>query len=374
MLDDLEEVFCCEEATIEQASQFSQSVPEPHQWQAFLNYLSLEGFRDWLNSREPGWEIDERNSPWRELDYLQWPIVPNLLIGQMKVCLLVTEMLPDDDLIDDTDSIVEIPQEFLQRPDLANHLYVVVSVLEEEEITIVQGYLRYDQIQTILQQPTPTEITPGTIGISFSQLDPDLNHLLLYLRLPEFAGIDLPPIPDSRTSIEDVFALIDLPALLKEELGTSTNFNIPRKRKNQLSRTLANDRVKDTAYHWCQRQGLTDYYYSQLNNALEIDNHKIQIHLFFSLIPATHEAVSRHTQKAYALLLVITSKAKSFLPRQIKVELIRHQDESLNLKEIPYDSRKSPGLFLVEETIFEQEIISAIIKIGELSKTIQLVW
>lgn len=334
-----EEAIFIESETLEQASRFSQSILEPHQWQAFLNYLSLEGFRAWLNSREPDWEIDERNSPWRELDYLQWPIVPNLIVGQMKVCLLVTEMLPDDDLIDDTDGIVEIPQEFLQRSDFANHLYVVVSVLEEDEMTVVQGYLRYDQIQDILKQPTTTDTPPGTIGISFSQLDPDLNHLLLYLRLPEFAGITLPE-PTVSTTVASISSVIsetlaqvaDLSQVVVKSINLlatelQAGWDSFKSCKTELVGAMLSSRsVEEEIQKWAEEQNIIEYNQTQAMDLLAIDEHEIRMHI---AVETSSKPTNKNDSESYQFFLLLEDQDFHGLPETIQIDLAHPVDGSL---------------------------------------------
>ena len=326
--------------TIEKAKQFSQRAPESQQWQAFLNYLALAGFQNWLKSRKPDWDVDTSNSPWRELDYLKWPIVPNLIVGQLKVCLLVTEMVPDEDSVDDTDSIVEIPQEFLQNPGLANHLYVVVSVLEEDGFTVVQGYLRYDHIQTILQQPTPADTPPGTIGISFSQLDPDLNHLLLYLRLPEFAGITLPDLavsptvaPISSVISETLAQVADLSQavvksinLLATELqGGWTPFE-PCKTK-LVGAMLSSEATEERIQKWAEKYHISDYKKCQASNLLLVDDHEICIYIAVETLTASTVATDKSTGCHFILLL--QDKAVYGLPDTIQIDLVRLGDNAL---------------------------------------------
>ncbi|MDX2229921.1 MAG: DUF1822 family protein [Leptolyngbyaceae cyanobacterium bins.349] len=159
------------DAQIEQARQQSLTIQDPtQQWQTYLNYLALLGFEQWLNQRASDISIHiPQNSLRQATEGIS--VICNVIVNNFKVCLIPIESQPDD---------VELPDVAITSPELAAHFYITVTIYEELSHVAVHSFLRYDQLTTQLPQ---LQLDPEQFyDIPIHHFNPDLNHLLLYLR------------------------------------------------------------------------------------------------------------------------------------------------------------------------------------------------
>lgn len=168
---------------IEQSAQISNSSNPSKQWQTYLNALALFGFETWLTQRDSELVLEkEQCTVFNPNNTLS--AICQLKINEFKLCLLSQGTLDDENVI--------IPRTALDLPDYRAHLYVIMSVDEEQEQTSVEGVIRYDQLQEFQRSVNLILQSDGTYEIPLAWFDPDPNHLLLYLRCLELSAIQLP--------------------------------------------------------------------------------------------------------------------------------------------------------------------------------------
>ncbi|BAY66837.1 hypothetical protein NIES22_69810 (plasmid) [Calothrix brevissima NIES-22] len=178
---------------IDQAAILSnQILNESKQWQAYLHYLALSAFEQWLQERAESLTIN------REQCTILQPVlanfisgVANLQVGEFKICLIATGSLSDE--------MVSIPRVVVDLPEFIPHFYVLVEVLEEQEAANVYAFLSYEELQDNLQGNSFQSDWNYQLSISCFDSSPD--RLLLYLRCLESSAISLPVIPSNRTAI-----------------------------------------------------------------------------------------------------------------------------------------------------------------------------
>ncbi|MBD2206964.1 DUF1822 family protein [Calothrix sp. FACHB-1219] len=178
---------------IDQAAIFSnQIINESKQWQAYLHYLALSAFEQWLQERADSLTIN------REQCTILQPVlanfigcVANLQVGKFKICLIATGCLSDE--------MVNIPRVVVDLPEFIPHFYVLVEVLEEQEAANVYAFLSHEELQENLQISSLQSDWNYQLPISCFDSNPD--RLLLYLRCLESSAISLPVIPSNRTAI-----------------------------------------------------------------------------------------------------------------------------------------------------------------------------
>ncbi|MBD2199859.1 MULTISPECIES: DUF1822 family protein [Calothrix] len=178
---------------IDQAAILSnQIINESKQWQAYLDYLALSAFEQWLQERAESLTIN------REQCTILQPVlanfisgVANLQVGEFKICLIATGSLSDE--------MVNIPKVVVDLPEFIPHFYVLVEVLEEQEAANIYAFLSYEELQENLQISSLQSDWNYQLPISCFDNHPD--RLLLYLRCLESSAISLPAIPTNRSAI-----------------------------------------------------------------------------------------------------------------------------------------------------------------------------
>lgn len=181
----LPEVILLETEDLNQAREISNQVrSEAHQWQNYLNALALLGFEQWLSEYIPQ-PIN------RDKSVIETAC--NFKVGKFKVCLFATEHLLDE--------VINVPQDFIDKPELAAHFYIVLEVLEEQRQVIIRGFLRYDQLINYRSRVN-LQLGDGYYHIPLSEFDAEPNHLLFYYRFLEPAAIPL-PVASSETKASE---------------------------------------------------------------------------------------------------------------------------------------------------------------------------
>lgn len=187
----LETIFLTS-SQVNEALELSQRMTEPgHRWAIYLNALALIGFRQWLNTRTTPFQLDEADA------LILAPAIADgvsavcqLRAGQFRLCLIATPAASHN---------IQMPQLVLQQPDLMAHFYLPITVYEEQAAIALPGFLRCDRLQ---QQQVRHPFTPNpdhTYSLPHQWLEPDLDHLLLYLSSLDPAIMPLPqPIRQPR--------------------------------------------------------------------------------------------------------------------------------------------------------------------------------
>ena len=175
----------------------NQIAAESQQWVAYTNTLAVEGFCKWLHQRDSTLEVELTQCKVLPPTFVNWTeIISNLSIGSLKVCLIVHEV--------DNQDTVSIPKAAIGSPDLAAHIYILASVLEEEEAVLLHGFIQFDNLKKLVDwSPIFLEGNDQNkiCEVEFNQFNTDLDHLLLYLRFPEKNQITLPEKPQNSAAL-----------------------------------------------------------------------------------------------------------------------------------------------------------------------------
>lgn len=107
-----------------------------------------------------------------------------LRMDDFKICVIATENLLDE--------IANLPQDALERPELAAHFYAILEVLEEEDQVIIRGFQRYDLLNNYRLQVNLSAQTECCYPFPLSVFDAEPNHLLSYCRYLAPSAITLP--------------------------------------------------------------------------------------------------------------------------------------------------------------------------------------
>jgi hypothetical protein len=150
---------------------------EADKWQSYLNALALLGFEEWLSTRITQQPIKRDSN------------ISYLTVGEFKLCLIATENLLDEQ--------VTLAIDFIEKPELAAHFYVLLEVLEEQEEVIIRGFLRYDEL---VNYKTKVKLQPrdGFYRVPLAEFDPEPNHLIFYSRFLEPTAIALPLVTETK--------------------------------------------------------------------------------------------------------------------------------------------------------------------------------
>jgi len=170
---------------------------EADKWQIYLNALALLGFEKWLSTRINQQPI-KRDS---NISYLK--------VGEFKFCLIATENILDEE--------VNLAVDFIEKPELAAHFYVLLEVLEEQEEVIIRGFFRYDEL---INYTTRVKLQPrdGFYRLPLAEFDPEPNHLLFYSRFLEATAIPLPVATKTKAEEKLVVSLQETTTKLSQWL------------------------------------------------------------------------------------------------------------------------------------------------------------
>ncbi|NEO30192.1 MAG: DUF1822 family protein [Symploca sp. SIO3C6] len=164
----------------------NQVSGEVHQWQTYINTLALLSFKQWLSERVDDLEINHEKCSIFQPYVRDINAVCNLRVGEFKLCLLAKESMLDE--------LVVIPKIAFDSPELSAHFYVVIEIAEEPEEAIIRGFVCYDQLDKYRQAKSLQEWNELSYKLPLSLFDPELNHLLQYLRFLKPKAIPLPTI------------------------------------------------------------------------------------------------------------------------------------------------------------------------------------
>ncbi|MBI4781664.1 MAG: DUF1822 family protein [Oscillatoriophycideae cyanobacterium NC_groundwater_1537_Pr4_S-0.65um_50_18] len=139
-------------------------INESGQWQAYLNAIALFSFRRWLEAQLPDRSVQQDTHAIESMGQLE--------VHGFKLGLIAAEHILDEK--------VYIPRRAIEQ--VQSHFYVLLEVLEEEERSLIKGFLRHDHLVEALnhlpQNPSESEV----YALPFSMLNAEVNHLLAYCR------------------------------------------------------------------------------------------------------------------------------------------------------------------------------------------------
>jgi Protein of unknown function (DUF1822) len=184
----LPEAIGLEPEQYDRAQTLSQSVmDEPQRWQTYLNALARLGLASWLRDRLDDRTVQDHPDVTASSGYLN--------VGDFKLCLIALEHVLDER--------VTIPQSVIERTDLAAHFYIVLEVLEEQAQLIVRGLLRHDQLVEYCRSIDLPASAQTNYHLPLDVFDPEINHLLAYLKfiIPIVTPLPIVSTPETTTSL-----------------------------------------------------------------------------------------------------------------------------------------------------------------------------
>ncbi|MDJ0696265.1 DUF1822 family protein [Mastigocoleus sp. MO_188.B34] len=164
-----------------------QVTGERNQWKTYLSAISLFAFEEWLQELAPDINININNSSIFQPEYQNLTdTIRNIEISNFKLCLITIDNLFDD--------WITVPKNIIYSPELADDLYVLVEIIEDEEKLIIHGFMDRDEVLRYHKSVdiNDTMRNKNSINIPFLRFDNQMNNLLIYARFLEPDAITLP--------------------------------------------------------------------------------------------------------------------------------------------------------------------------------------
>ncbi|AFY57413.1 Protein of unknown function (DUF1822) [Rivularia sp. PCC 7116] len=171
---------------------------EALRWQTYQNALALIGFERWLKQRKPELQVDKSQcSIFQPQSTTTINATYNLKVNDLIVCLINRNDL--------TEEFIPVTKNTVYSAELAAHFYVLTEVLEEQEQVIINGFVRYDQLNNYLKSGNLQTSQNEYYQLPLSLFESQLNQLLLYLGfltpnaipLPVAASSDIPYLEEA---------------------------------------------------------------------------------------------------------------------------------------------------------------------------------
>ena len=222
-----EEIIPLTSDDLETARSLSQRTSDPSkQWSVYLNALALSGIRQWLKTRSISFRLHDEQSVIIEPAIADGiGSVCGLVANRFRISLIAIE--PGDD------PIVPIPKTVFDRAHLKSHLYLFISIYEEQEAIGLRGYITHDQL------PTTLSTIQDYYAIPTDRLTTDFNLLLLHLTC-----LEPTPLQFSQQSVRQSFTPIRQ-LLTQPLLNTSRWFQTHIQDAIQQSRRFAIETVTE---------------------------------------------------------------------------------------------------------------------------------
>jgi hypothetical protein len=192
---------------INQAVEISTQIPnEELQWQTYLNALAMFSFEEWLETRAIDLNIHRNPQNLQPATINAVPAFCHLQVNGFKLCLVATGSLADEE--------VSLPRSIVDLPEFIPHIYVLVEVQEEQELSVISGFLSYEQLVNQRANINLQADDDWTYQLPFNWFDSDPDNLLLSLRCLEPSAIKLPASIDRKKQLSQVRS--ELEALLPQ--------------------------------------------------------------------------------------------------------------------------------------------------------------
>lgn len=160
---------------------------EADQWQIHLNTLALSAFQEWLSERMSQQVIVQDSHITKSRCQLN---INGFILG-----LIVTEHVLDE--------VVSIPTTNLEEQDEVAHFYVVLEVIEEQQVAVIRGFINHAELVDYCCQGESPLSQDHCYQIPLSLLDSESNHLLCYCRhlKPQTISISTTSPDDKHSSL-----------------------------------------------------------------------------------------------------------------------------------------------------------------------------
>ncbi len=160
---------------------------ERNQWKTYLSAIALLAFEEWLQKLAPDIQLEIDNSSIFQTQYQTLiDAVCNIKFSNLKLCLIPIDILAD--------SWITVPENIINSPELAAHLYILLEVIEDEKELIFRGFMYRDEILEYQQSAnfTGTKQHSNSFKIPLFCFDTEINNFLIYSRFLEPNAITLP--------------------------------------------------------------------------------------------------------------------------------------------------------------------------------------
>ena len=180
------EVVELETEDFQQSAEISHKViDEDLRWQTYQNALALIGFEKWLKQRKPELQINKNKSSTFQSQFVtKINAVCNLKVNDLIVCLINRNNLIGE--------LLAVTTAALDLPEFAAHLYVLIEVLEEQGQVMINGFLRYDQLNKYRESVNLQKSQSEDYQLPLSLFKSEPNQLLLCLNFLTPNAIPLP--------------------------------------------------------------------------------------------------------------------------------------------------------------------------------------
>lgn len=175
----------------EKAREISNQVNgEINQWKTYLSAITLFAFEESLQELVPDIKIDINNASIFQPQYQNLTdTVCNIQLNNLRLCLIISDSFIDD--------WITVPENIINSPEFAGHLYVLLEIIEDEEKLIFHGFVHRDEIleyQNPVANITDSNQYSNNFKIPLSRFDSEINNLLIYARFLEPNAITLPTV------------------------------------------------------------------------------------------------------------------------------------------------------------------------------------
>mgnify|MGYP001796178649 CR=1 FL=1 len=169
----------------QEASAISHKITdEALRWQTYQNALALISLERWLKQRKPELQINKSQCSIFQPQSTTINAIYNLKVNDLIICLINS-----NDLIEE---FVTVTKNTVDSGELAAHFYVLTEVLEEQEEVIINGFVRYDQLNNYLKSGSLQTSHDDYYQLPLSLFESQLNQLLLYFGFLTPNAIPLP--------------------------------------------------------------------------------------------------------------------------------------------------------------------------------------
>jgi len=323
----------------QEASKLSEKYSDQDkQWTVYLKILAVIGFEEWLKEKQPNLKINKDDLL---LLSEENDLISNLQIEDFKFCLILINSY--------TEETITFPQELITSSQYASHFYVIIEVLEEENLVMIRGFIRYDQLlkyfentSSITMENLPEILekimnnNQASYQLPIENFNPKLNQLLYNLKFVKPSAIAIPIKFKQTTKLsqwlsqkietftDNIEQITETGWQMLEEINNLINSESLQLgfASNIRSSKIIENNLKVNSENLIQRIKLFNYQLKPIpvnNNFQEIENY---LALSVSLIQMSPSTIK-------IIVGMYPTKSKKELPQGLELMLLDNQGESL---------------------------------------------
>lgn len=308
------------------------------QWTVYLKILAVIGFEEWLKEKQPNLKINKDDLL---LLSEENDLISNLQIEDFKFCLILINSY--------TEETITFPQELITSSQYASHFYVIIEVLEEENLVMIRGFIRYDQLlkyfentSSITMENLPEILekimnnNQASYQLPIKNFNPKLNQLLYNLKFVKPNAIAIPIKVKQTTKLsqwlsqkietfsDNIEQITETGWQMLEEINNLINSQSLQLgfASNIRSSKIIENNLKVNSGNLIQIIKLFNYQLKPIpvnNNFQEIENY---LALSVSLIQMSPSTIK-------IMVGMYPTKSKKELPQGLELMLLDNQGESL---------------------------------------------